>query len=206
MTAPLEKRKIYPARIFKRASVVCPSCLQRFKDAHEQCPRCGFDALRAVEQFAFTPPVMERVMDQVGVIDDGLKKEIDAAVLKVQKRFPQVDFHFCIAELDDPIKLPELGFWMMNACLLRDGQVESDRAWSMLVLIDVKRGLVSITPGYAIEAFFEDSGWENILRELSEDLAAGDYRAAIIYFLKSAECLLLEAALQVKQKIRKVSS
>jgi len=187
--------------MFNRATVVCPSCLQRFKKVDTQCQRCGFDALRTVQQFPFTPPVMERFIDNAGIADEKLIKDINSAVDKLNVRFPQVGMYFCTVELDDPISLPEFGFWMMNACRLQEGQVEKDRAWSILLLIDVKRGLVSLTPGYAIEAFIEDSGWENTLRKMSEDLAADDYRSALLDYVKSAEQLLRESAVDVNKKV-----
>ena len=187
--------------MFNRATVVCPSCLQRFKNADTQCQRCGFDAHRTVQQFPYTPPVLERIIDNAGIADEKLIKEINSAVDKFNVRFPQVGMYFCTVELDDPISLPEFGFWMMNACQLQEGQVEKDRAWSILLLIDVKRGLVSLTPGYAIEAFMEDSGWENILRKISEDLAAEDFRSALLDYVKGAEQLLRESAANVNKKL-----
>lgn len=202
MSEPLDKRKEYPARMFYRATVVCPSCHQRFNESDDQCQRCGFDAYQTVDKFPYTPPVMERVMDNAGIIDDKLHTELDLAVDKLIEKFPQVGMYFCTVEMEDPVSLSEFGFWMMNACRLQEGQVERDRAWSILLLIDVQRGLISLTPGYAIEAFIEDSGWENALRGASEDLAAGDYRSAILGYIKCAEKLLYTSAKDVKKKVR----
>lgn len=187
--------------MFNRATFVCPSCLQRFKETDDQCQRCGFDAFRTVQQFPFTPPVMERFIDNAGIADEKLLNDINSAVNKLNVRFPQVGMYFCTVELDDPISLPEFGFWMMNACRLQEGQVEKDRAWSILLLIDVKRGMISLTPGYAIEAFIEDSGWEEALRRISEDLAADDYRSALLDYVKSAEQLLRESAVNVNKHV-----
>ena len=198
----LEKRKGYPARIFNRATVVCPSCLQRFEEPERQCQRCGFDAYRVVSQFPFDPPVMELMMDNVGIADDKLRSGLASAVDKVVRKFPQIGFYFCFVEMDDPVKLSEFGFWLMNASLLQEGQVENDRAWSLLLLIDVKRGLVSFTPGYAIEAFIEDSKWEESIRQISEDLAAGDYRSALLNYVKNAELLLQQSAKDVRKKVK----
>ena len=145
---------------------------------------------------------MERIIDNAGIADEKLIKDINSAVDKFNVRFPQVGMYFCSVELDDPISLPEFGFWMMNACQLQQGQVEKDRAWSILLLIDVERGLVSLTPLYAIEAFIEDSSWENTLRKISEDLAAGDFCSALLDYVKSAEQLLREPAADVNKKVR----
>jgi uncharacterized membrane protein YgcG len=199
----LERRKEYPARIFNRATVVCPSCLQRFKESADQCQRCGFDAYRVVKQFPYTPPVLDRIMDYAGVADERLCADLNAAIDKLLRRFPQVDFYFCFVEMDDPVSMSEFGFWMMNACRLQYGQVENDRAWSLLLLIDTKHGLVSLTPGYAIEAFVEDSGWEQTLRQISEDLAAGNYRKALLDYIKAAEALLRQSANEVSKKVKK---
>jgi len=198
----LEKRKGYPARIFNRATVVCPSCLQRFEESARQCQRCGFDAYRVVAQFPFDPPVMELMMDNVGVADDKLRSDLERAVGKVVRKFPQLGFYFCFVEMDDPVKLPEFGFWLMNASLLQDGQVEEDRAWSLLLLIDVKRGLVSFTPGYAIEAFIEDSKWEESIRQISEDLASGDFRSGLLKYVKNADQLLQQTAKDARKKVK----
>jgi len=199
----LEKRKEYPARIFNRVMVVCPSCHQRFKQANDQCLRCGFDAFQVVQKFPYTPPVLDHIMDNVGVVDDDLHKDLNTALKKLAKHFPQVGFYFCFVEMDDPLQLSEFGFWMMNACRLQEGQVENDRAWSLLLLIDVKRGLVSLTPGYAIEAFIEDGAWEGVLRDISRDLDAGDFHTALLTYVRRAEGLLRKSANSVRKKIKR---
>ena len=203
MADALEKRKQYPARIFYRATVVCPSCLQRFRETADACQRCGFDAYRVVQQFPYTAPVLERVIDNAGVMDASWRPELDRAVDRLSTRFPQVGFYFCTVMLDDPVKLPEFGFWMMNACRLEQGQQELDRAWSILLLLDVKRGLVSITPGYAIEAFIEDSAWEDALRQISQPLIESNYQKAFLDFMRHAERLLVQAGKQAFRKMKK---
>ncbi|MBT8043463.1 MAG: TPM domain-containing protein [Verrucomicrobiae bacterium] len=202
MAETTEKWTEFPARMFDRATVVCPSCLQRFKQAEDHCERCGFDAYKTVKSFPFKPPVMERFMDHAGVLDERLVYDLNDAADKFSVRFPQVGLYFCTIEMDDPVSLSEFGFWMMNACQLQEGQKEEDRAWSILLLIDVRRGILSLTPGYAIEAFIEDSSWENALQLISPDLATGDYRAALSKYVKHAEALLRDSAERVKKKVR----
>lgn len=144
-------------------------------------------------------------MDYVEVIDEKLRADIYDAVGDLVNRFPQLGFYFCFLELNDPVRLSEFGFWMMNVCKLQEGQVERDRAWSMLILVDVKRGLVSLTPGYALEAFIEDSKWEEALCGISESLAAEDYRGATLGFLKRAGQLLCQSAAEVSRKVSRKS-
>ena len=203
MTEEQEKRKQYPARMFNRAKVVCPSCLQRFDKVADACQRCGFDAYRVVKQFPFTAPVLEPVIDNVGVISPDWRADLDAALAGINRRFPQVRIHVCTLELDDPVKLTEFGFWMMNACRLEPGQEEIDRAWSMLILLDVKRGLISLTPGYALEAFVEDSAWHDALTQVSEDLAGGDFRNGLLNLVRKARKLLQDAAQDAIGKVKK---
>lgn len=203
MADALEKRKQYPARTFYRATVVCPSCLQRFREAADACQRCGFDAYRVVQQFPYTAPVLEQVIDNAGVITPDWRPALDHALAKLARRFPQVGFHFCTVRLENPVKLTEFGFWMMNASQLEPGQQESDRAWSMLVLLDVERGLISLTPGYALEAFIEDSKWEDALRQISRSLVEGDYRKALLSLMAHAERLLSLAGKQAMRKVKK---
>ena len=203
MTEVQEKRKQYPARMFDRAKVVCPSCLQQFDKTADVCERCGFDAHRVVKQFPFAAPVLEQIIDNVGVITPDWRPDLEAAFAGISRRFPQLRFHVCTVELDDPVKLPEFGFWMMNACRLEAGQEEIDRAWSMLILVDVKRGLISLTPGYALEAFIEDGAWEDALRQVSESLAEGDFRSGLLGLMKHAQRLLVLAAELAKRKVEK---
>ena len=202
MSETTQKRKKYPARIFCRATVVCPSCSQRFKEQAEKCPRCGFDAHAAVSKFPYTPPVLDRFMDHAGVTDEKLLSDVTAASDDVIRRFPQVGFYFCIVKTEQTSNLAEFGFWMMNACRLQQGQTEEDRAWSILLLIDVKTGAVTVTPGYAIEAFIEDSGWESLLKDISPQLREEDYREALLGYLQGAENLLWQASQKVKNTIK----
>lgn len=202
MSEIAQKRKRYPARIFYRATVTCPSCSQRFKEQAEKCPRCGFDAHVAVSKFPYTAPVLERFMDHAGVADEKLLSDVTAAVDDVMRRFPQVGLYFCMVQLEQTANLSEFGFWMMNACRLQQGQTEEDRAWSILLLVDVQTGVVAVSPGYAIEAFMEDSGWESLLKDISPQLRKGDYREALLGYVQGAELLLWQASQKVKNTIK----
>lgn len=205
MSQSSNRKKVYPARMFKRAKIVCPSCLKRYEETGEKCQHCGFEAPRAAQQFAFEPPLMERFMGNTAVIaqaDDKLIGDVGAAVDGLIKKFPQLGLYFCPVELNESVSVSEFGFWMMNACPFQQGQDESDRAWSLLVLMDLKRGLLSLTPGYAIEAFIDDSAWEGALQSMAEHLAAGDYRAALLGFVKDAGQLLRDSSKNVSIKVK----
>lgn len=141
-------------------------------------------------------------MDHAGVTHERLRSDVTAASDALARRFPQVGLYFCLVNLDQDVRLSEFGFWMMNACQLQQGQTESDRAWSILLLVDVKTGMVTVTPGYAIEAFMEDSGWENLLKDISPQLHSEDYREALLGYVQGAETLLWQAAQKVKNTIK----
>lgn len=200
-TTPQEKKRLYPAHIFDRASVVCPSCLIRFKEDSAQCPNCQFDAHRCVEKFPFDAPVMQRWMDNAKVFNAAARSEIDHLIERLVRQFPQVSLTICTVELDDPVSLPEFGFWMMNACRLQEGQGEENRAWRILLLMDVKRELLALTPGYAIEAFMNDADWQDALKMMIPDMIAKDYRTSLSGFVKDATQLLRKSAQDVIQKL-----
>jgi len=176
--------------------------MQRFKEKADQCPRCGFDAHAVVKKFPYTPPVLERFMDHASVTDESLRSDVIAASDGLARRFPQVGFYFCMVKLEQVANLAEFGFWMMNACRLQEGQEEIERGWSVLLLVDVQSGSVAVTPGYAIEAFIEDSAWEKLLKDISPQLRAEDYREALLGYLHGAERLLWKSAQMVKNTIK----
>ena len=62
--------------------------------------------------------------------------------------------------------------------------------------------MVTATPGYAIEAFVEDSGLEKLLKEISPQLRAEDYREALLGYIQGVEALLGQAAQKVKNTIK----
>ncbi|MGB2010330.1 MAG: TPM domain-containing protein [Akkermansiaceae bacterium] len=200
-TPPQQKKRLYPAHIFSRASVVCPSCLIRFKEDAKACPNCQFDAHRVIENFPFDPPVMQRWMDNAKVFDGAAKREVDHLIDRLVKQFPQVSLSICTVELDDPVSLSEFGFWMMNACRLQEGQGEENRAWRLLLIIDVKRELLSLTPGYAVEAFMNDADWQDALKMMIPDMIAKDYRTSLAGFVKDAIQLLRKSAEDVMLKL-----
>lgn len=145
-------------------------------------------------------------MDKAGIIaqaDEKLIEDVGAAVDDLIKKFSQLELYFCALELGESVNISEFGFWMMNACPLQQGQDERSRAWSILLLMDVKRGLISLTPGYAIEAFIDDSAWEGALQAMAGHLAAGDYRAALLGFVEDAGQLLRDSAKNVNEKINR---
>lgn len=201
---PVSSKQVYPAQMFNRATIVCPSCRKLFHDAASKCPGCGFDAHQSVKNFPYTPPVLERVMDHAGVLGDmgdELRGDLDLALEPLLIQFPQISFSFCMLELDESASVSELGFWMMNACGLQDGEGWHDRAWSLLMIIDVKGGQIGLTPGYAIEAFIDDAKWEKALHAMAGMLASADYRNALLGFVGDAMHLLQESARNVRMKV-----
>ncbi|MGB0775210.1 MAG: TPM domain-containing protein [Akkermansiaceae bacterium] len=188
--------------MFYRATVTCPSCFKKSRDASERCSACGFDALQAVQKFQFTPPTLDCVIDSAGLLDEKTIERITLTAQTLKAKFPQFGFYFCLVDMGNTVNLSEFAFWMMNACRLQDGQTEMDRAWSVLLVIDSVSGQVALTPGYAAEAFIEDSGWEAAIRDISPLLREAQYGDAILNYLTHAEKLLHTAALFVKGKLK----
>jgi hypothetical protein len=194
-----QSHRRYSARIFSRAALTCPHCQAESSEAAEACSRCGFAFGACQKAFPFAPPPLSLVIDPSKLLPDGIEGEIQGALQKVRKRFPQVDFSFCFVRLAAGSATQEFAFWLHNSAPGAD----QNRAWQVLLVGDLTSGSLALTVGYALEPFIKPRQWEAALQELAACIADEQWKQGLTGFLTDARDLLSlawSAADQRRQK------
>lgn len=195
------KKRIYPAKMFARGAMVCPSCRYLLEDSYEACPKCQFSGHAAVEKFPFPPPALEPVLDPGKVLTPQEAGEIRKKVLKARKRLPQVHFLNCIVPLGDEVDLREFGFWLFNGGQYQEG--EAAKSFAILLLIDPTSRQLSVSAGYGLEVMMTDSDWVQICESCKGLLAREKYAAGIELFIQKATEAMIVRALEVRKELKR---
>ncbi len=111
--------------------------------------------------------------------------QIEAARERLRRRFPQFHWRVCCVKLPPATDLSVFGFWLLNACSLQDKETLEERAWTVLLLIDVKSSQAAAIPGYAAENCFDDNQWRKSLHAMAIPWKSGKTADAVVAFFKS---------------------
>ncbi|MEO7098323.1 MAG: hypothetical protein ABI162_03095 [Luteolibacter sp.] len=174
-------------------SLLCPSCRAPLKADSKWCPSCNFTGSTTVELFPGSPPPLLPILDAMGIWNDSDIQKIEAARESLRKRFPQLHWRVCTVGLPPETPLPVFGFWLLNACPLLENETSEDRAWTILLLIDVESGQAAAIPGYAAETCLADEEWQKALDAMAGPWQSGKTADAVVEFFKNSRSRLDES-------------
>ncbi len=183
-------------RIHRRspsASLTCPACGVTLKVDSKWCSACNFTGANTVAMFPDSPPPLLPILDAAGIWNDADIRKIEAAREKVRSRFPQLHWRVCTVSLPVGTALPVFGFWLLNTCPLHGFETPEERAWTVLLLIDVESGQAAAIPGYAAEPCLGDADWQDILGTMTAPWQAGNTAEAVVGFFKNSRSRLEES-------------
>ncbi|MDQ8190869.1 TPM domain-containing protein [Roseibacillus persicicus] len=196
-----ERKKVYAAKRFARGAMVCPSCLYTLDESVEACPKCKFSGQIAVQKFPFPAPPLGPVLDPNNYLSEEEKSAVTKKVLKLQKRFPQVRFYNCVVPLGEEVNLREFGFWLFNASQVKEG--DSAKSFGILLLVDPKERMMSVTVGYGMEVVVTDSEWTRICQDSRDLFYRQKYGQGIETFLNRTFDVLSERALAMQKEVKR---
>jgi hypothetical protein len=140
--------------------------------------------------FEGPPPPLLPLLDAADLWDEADRNKIETKREKIRRRFPQFRFHVFSVMLPAGTKLPLFGFWLLNACPLGADETAEDRAWTVLLLLDVRNGQAAVVPGYAAEHWIPDDDWKKILSSMSRHWQAGGTADAVVRYLETTAAFL----------------
>ena len=183
--APRERRRRVAAKGF-----VCPSCAGTVGDGAQRCPSCGFTGGDTISMFSDEAPPLLPVLDAAGIWTEREVRSIEDAREKVRRRFPQIQWRVCTVDLPEETKLSVFGFWLLNAAEKYVGETDDDRAWTILLLLNVATGHAAVVPGYAAERCLEDADLRKILIAMKPQWSGGRTVDAVIRFFETCAAFL----------------
>jgi hypothetical protein len=165
---------------------VCPSCRTHLEGDPRLCPACGFTGAKTVPLFGSQAPPLGDFLDPAGLWTEGDPRRVRKARAKLERRFPQIRWKFCAVRLDPAADLPVFGFWLMNAAPLAEGEAAEQRAWTVLLVVNVTTGQAAAVPGYAAESWLTDQEWEQALAAMKPHWEKRQPGGAVVAFLRAA--------------------
>lgn len=151
--------------------------------------------------FGSTAPAMREILDAENVWTAVQKKALEKELAKMRRLFPQI--HWCLLS----VKLPAhadmrlFSFWFFNVSPVAVDEDPEQRAWTILLTMDVANQQLGITPGYYIEPFLADDEWEKHLLILRTAWGKADVIAGYRAFFSELKQLLIRASVRLEEII-----
>lgn len=174
----------------------CPAC-RTIIGTVDRCPNCHFTGGDTMGMFRGSPPQVAALNDAAGLWDAADLKIIAKARQRASLRFPQFRWNICSVELPEETNLRLYGFWMLNVCPLREDEAETDRLWTVLLLINATAAKAAAIPAYAAEPWLGNDQWDKALACMAARWQAGSRGQAVADFLAAATTQLESSWRQV---------
>ena len=181
MNSSRRRSRIRPTSV----AFACPAC-QTIIGTVDRCPNCHFTGGDTMTLFQGSPPLVDAINDAASIWDGNDLKIIAKARQRASRRFPQFRWSICTVELPEKTNLRLYGFWMLNVCPLRANEAETDRLWTVLLLINVTTLKAAAIPAYAAEPWLGNDQWDKALASMAASWKAGSRGQAVADFLASA--------------------
>lgn len=172
-----------------RVAFTCPACQTQF-DAADRCPNCQFTGSDTMRMFAGAPPEITTVNDQADLFDSAALKTIERSRKRLAKRFPQFRWRLCTTNLPAETNLRLYGFWMLNVAPIRPDESESDRQWTVLLLINAAANRAAVVPGYAAEPWLGNDQWDKALARMVPAWKVEDFGKAVAEYYDAVRSML----------------
>ncbi len=157
----------------------------------DRCPGCdlslsGLDAELGAEEV-----VAAALTDQAHVFRAPEKALLERRLAAFHRRLPQVLGVVWTGRFDGPEALRPFGFWLLNRLAVPDGDPLRPNENGVLVLFDAASGAVSLTLGYAMEAWLPPAACAAALGRGRASFRRGRTAAALVAVLDGIESALV---------------
>lgn len=154
-----------------------------------------------MKMFGKAAPAMTQILDVENVWTAAQQKFLEKEIAKMRRLFPQI--HWCLLSVSLPPQsdLRLFGFWFFNVSPLAAEEQAEQRAWTILLTMDVAQKQIGITPGYCIEPLLADDEWEKLLLTLRTAWIKADAIAGYRTFFHELTQLLTRASVRLEEII-----
>jgi len=163
----------------------CPECLQQIHGGAPECPQCGMTLERLRPLYARVPLAVNELLDIGGVFGIEAKKEVQAAVLKLRKKFPLTEIAVASVNLRDGQTLQSFGFFLLNAGRFSAPDVQTQEGNRALLVFDVQQKTCCLFFGYRMDAHVREMETFNVLTPGHPYLIESEYLLGTEAILKS---------------------
>jgi hypothetical protein len=177
----------------------CPRCVQKIHRAASSCPHCGFTLADADAHFGEGEVRLRCLTDAAGLLRRGQREQVEMAMERITRRFPQLFVAVYTGSLGEMANMRQFGFWLLNRAAFEDVPAHKPNEAGILLTIDAESKSASITFGYLLDAFLEESDTFESLSRAHSYWLEGKYAAGIVRTLKHLDGVLAKRCRQARR-------
>jgi len=121
------------------------------------------------------------------------------AMERITRRFPQLFVAVYTGSLGEMANMRQFGFWLLNRAAFEDVPAHKPNEAGILLTIDAESKSASITFGYLLDAFLEESDTFESLSRAHSYWLEGKYAAGIVRTLKHLDGVLAKRCRQARR-------
>ena len=125
-------------------------------------------------------------MNPAGLLPEDVPGAVRERYDRFCDHFPGIRLSFCFIQLTPGTPLSEFAFWLFNSA----PNATDERAWRLLLTVDLGAGRMSLNSGYALEPFIDPEQWTTPLNTCAAACAQADWSGALTGFIDHADGLL----------------
>ncbi|MBC8125544.1 MAG: TPM domain-containing protein [Gloeobacteraceae cyanobacterium ES-bin-144] len=177
----------------------CPRCVQRIHRAAASCPQCGFSMMDVCERFGHEDVRLRCLTDSAGILRRGEREQVEAAMARVSRRFPQLFVAVYTGALGEVSNIRQFGFWLLNRAAFEDVPVEKPNEAGILFTIDPESKAAGVVFGYLLDPFLEESDTFECLTRAHAYWLEGRYAEGLVKALAQLEVILCKRSRQARR-------
>ena len=177
----------------------CPRCVQRIHRAADSCPHCGFTLADADRAFGDEEVHLRSLTDAAGLLRRGERAKVELAMEKFSRRFPQLFVAVYTGSLGEVANIRQFGFWLLNRAAFEDVPVEKPNEAGILLTIDPESKAASITFGYLLDPYLDESDTFQCLSRAHAHWLEGKYANGMVRLIGHLEEVLKKRSKQARR-------
>jgi hypothetical protein len=148
--------------------------------------------VHADEVFGKKDIKLKKFSDVAGVFRMKDREPMRKVLEGFETKFPQLFVSIYLGAFEDLKSLRQYGFWMLNRTHYVDVESKRPNATGILILVDVNAKSASITYGYALHPYLDESSTFAALSTGHPLFLQGDYLGALKAVIQKLEVLLIK--------------
>ncbi|RPJ34790.1 MAG: hypothetical protein EHM17_05255 [Verrucomicrobiaceae bacterium] len=177
----------------------CPRCVQRIHRAAESCPHCGFSIADADARYGAEEVRLRCLSDTAGILKRGDREQVEAAMERISRRFPQVFAAVHTGALGEVANIRQFGFWLLNRAAFEDLPPDKPNEAGILLTIDPESKAAGFIFGYLLDPFLEEADTFECLCRAHAYWLEGRYADGIVRALLHLEGILAKRSRQARR-------
>ncbi len=177
----------------------CPRCVQNIHRAAESCPHCGFTLADSDARFGAEDVRLRCLADTAGLLRRRDRERVEEAMERFSRRFPQLFVAIYTGSLGEIGSLRQFGFWLLNRAAFEDVPLEKPNAAGILIVIDPESKAATMTFGYLLDPFLDESDTFDCLSRAHSHWLEGRHADGILKALAQLETVLKKRCRQARR-------